>query len=448
MRLPLFFKIFLGFWLVTAAILGSWQLANQYFESHPVAAQQEPPKPGRPPHRLLLRLMYSLQNAPREELPQLIASVKDKADIDVYLIQANGEELLGQDVPAAAREAAQRLRGKRQRINERGPDGHLLAHEIYRRDTGPLKVVAQLPPPRHRVLGIIGRSPGLRLLLALLVSGIVCYALSRLVTRRLKALQGASRQLARGDLDTRLQVRDSGGDETDELARDFNSMASRLQERMDAQQRLLRDVSHELRSPLARLRVALALAQQRGEDNEQLARIEQEVERLEALIAQLLEDSRELQLDRHLDLVPLLQELCDDAGFEGRPAGKEVVFSSELETALVASGGDLLHSSFDNVLRNALAHTADDSRVDVTLWREGDRFVLRFEDEGPGVPEAELEQIFGEFYRTDSARSRDRGGYGMGLAIARRAIVRHGGSITARNSRRGLAVTVELPAGD
>ena len=97
---------------------------------------------------------------------------------------------------------------------------------------------------------------------------------------------------------------------------------------------------------------------------------------------------------------------------------------------------------------NVFYHTADDSRVDVTLWREGDRFVLRFEDEGPGVPEAELEQIFGEFYRTDSARSRDRGGYGMGLAIARRAIVRHGGSITARNSRRGLAVTVELPAGD
>ena len=151
---------------------------------------------------------------------------------------------------------------------------------------------------------------------------------------------------------------------------------------------------------------------------------------------------------RRLDLVPLLQELCDDAGFEGRPAGKEVAFSTRLEHAVVASGGDLLHSSFDNVLRNALAHTAQNSRVDVTLWQEQDRFVVRFEDEGPGVPDAELDRIFGEFYRTDSARSRDRGGYGMGLAIARRAIVRHGGTITARNSRRGLAVTVELPAGD
>ena len=185
MRLPLFFKIFLGFWLVTAAILGSWQLANQYFESNPVISERGKPQPGRPPHRLLIRLMYSLQNAPLEELPSLISAVQDKSGIEVYLLNPAGEDLLQRPVPAPIRDIASRLEGKRQHINGRSPQGQLLAHEIYRRDTGALRAVAQLPPPRHRVLGLLGQSLALRLLLALVVSGIVCYALSRLVTRSL-----------------------------------------------------------------------------------------------------------------------------------------------------------------------------------------------------------------------------------------------------------------------
>jgi two-component system sensor histidine kinase CpxA len=311
-----------------------------------------------------------------------------------------------------------------------------------------LRAVLVFPPDGHGLLGALGRLLWLRIALAILVSGIICFGLSRLMTNRLKALQLASRRLANGELDTRLQVRDRGGDETDELARDFNSMAQQLQERIQAQKRLLGDVSHELRSPLARLRIALALAQRdSAKSAEYLQRIEREAERLEELIAQLLAtQAGEIHLDTHIDLVPLLRHLCADAGFEGEAQGVQVTFTAAIEQAIVASSGDLLHKSFENILRNAVDHTSDNSCVTVSLQRSEGGFRIAIEDRGPGVPPAELDKIFGEFYRVDTARTRERGGYGLGLAIARRAILRHGGVMEAVNTGSGLVITVSLPA--
>jgi two-component system sensor histidine kinase CpxA len=267
------------------------------------------------------------------------------------------------------------------------------------------------------------------------------------MSKRIRRLQLASRRLATGDLDTRLQVRRWGLDETDELARDFNSMAQQLQERVEAQKRLLADVSHELRSPLARLRIALALAQEHPDGSPAyLQRIERETERLEELIGQLLASQAEgIELSDHIDLVSLLQQLCSDANFEGAPKGRQVLLIHSLPEAIVASSGDLLQKSFENILRNALSHTADNSTVTVTLDRVGDRYRVRVADQGGGVAESELEKIFEAFYRADTARGRDTGGHGLGLAIARRAIARHGGDIRAENTETGLAVTTTLP---
>lgn len=303
-------------------------------------------------------------------------------------------------------------------------------------------------PPRHNLLGLLGSYLWLRIGFAILISGLVCYGLSRLLTRRLKQLQLASRQLAMGDLDARLQVRESGGDETDELGRDFNSMAQQLQ--IEDQKRLLADVSHELRSPLARLRIALALAQESsGKSPENLQRIERETERLEELIGQLLaSQAGALELDTHIDLVPLLRQLCSDANFEGAARGKSVELSHSIDPALVASSGDLLHKSLENILRNALNHSGANSTVRVTLDWHTQHYRIRVEGQGGGVPEQDLARIFDPFYRTDSARSRETGGHGLGLAIARRAISRHGGQILAENSGRGLIVTVLLPTSD
>ena len=216
---------------------------------------------------------------------------------------------------------------------------------------------------------------------------------------------------------------------------------------MREQKQLLSDVSHELRSPLARMRVALALAM---EDEhlrlDLLARMDNETVRLEDLIAQLLStQENSLPLDKHVDLVALLYQLCDDARFEGNQTAKKVTLSTGLAEAIVASSGDLLHKSFENIIRNALQHTPEESEVRVQVIDTAGSYEVSIEDCGPGVKEQDLQRIFDEFYRVDSARSRDAGGYGLGLSIAHRAIVQHGGALTAENTRKGLKVIARIP---
>ena len=446
LRGNLFIKIFIGFWLVTLAILGSWMLTNQYFDSRPGSEHARHDRTG-PPHRFMLRLIYEMQNLDDAELRAMLERTREQHQLDIYLLDRQGSDLFERPVPERVERLADKLRGGRRRAFHRGPGEYMLAHTVYRQNRGLMRAVFLFPPPRHGLLGALGSNLWLRIALAVIVSGLICFLLSRLMTTRLKALQQASRRLANGELDTRLQVRDQGGDETDELARDFNSMAQQLQERIQAQKRLLGDVSHELRSPLARLRIALALAQDDSANSmDYLLRIEHEAERLEELIGQLLAtQSQSMHLDSHIDLVSLLQQLCADANVEGEQQGTQVVFDPSLEQAIVASCGDLLHKSFENILRNAVIHTPADSRVQVTLQQSGDQYRVRIEDRGTGVPAAELERIFGEFYRVDTARTREAGGYGLGLAIAQRAVRGHGGRIEAENTGSGLAITVLLP---
>jgi signal transduction histidine kinase len=446
LRGNLFTRIFIGFWLATITILASWMVTSHYFDAAPdrIAAAQPPPGP---PQRFVLRTIYDLQTLGEAEIRSLVARVKSEQRVDIFLLDRQGQDILGREVPADVQRVAAELRGARRRAFLNTADRQLLAHDIYRRERGVLRAVFVFQPPAHNLLGILGSNLWLRIGLAVGISGLVCLALSRVMTRRLKELQQASRQLATGDLDTRLQVRDRGGDETDELARDFNSMAEQLQERIKAQKRLLADVSHELRSPLARLRIALALAQENPEKTaDYLQRIERETERLEALIGQLLAtQANDTKLDSQVDLVPLLQELCLDATFEGTANGKQVVLEHHLTSAPVASSGDLLYRSFDNILRNALSHTRPNTGISVQLEEDQAGYRISVSDHGGGVPAEELGKIFEPFYRIDTARTRDSGGLGLGLAIARRAITRHGGRIWAENTDSGLAVIVVLP---
>jgi two-component system sensor histidine kinase CpxA len=451
LRGNLFVKIFIGFWLVTTAILVSWMLSSHYFDSRAGDAGGEVrPQIQRhagPPHRFVLRTLDYFQHMSDEELGKMIAENRRQHGIDVFLIRRDGSELFGLEVPPDVSRMAASLAGGKRRAAAESRGKHLLAHRVYRENEGLLRAVFVFPRPARGLVRALGEHLWLRIALAVAISGLVCFALSRLMTNRLKELGQASRRLAEGDLDTRLAVRDHGGDETDELARDFNTMAAQLQERIDAQKRLLGDVSHELRSPLARLRVALALAEDDPDNlRSHLQRIERETERLDELIDQLLSTrAGEISLDTHIDLVALLQQLCADAGFEGEAGGVRVLFNTELEQAVIPSSGDLLHKSFENILRNALAHTVPGTEITVELQPEDNEFLVSVEDQGPGVPAEELERIFGEFYRVDTARSRESGGYGLGLAIARRAILRHGGRIGADNTGNGLRVTVSLP---
>lgn len=447
MRGSIFIKMFAGFWIVSVVVLGSWMLTNQYFDDRPEARHSGHQGPGESPHRAVLRLIYSLQNAPTQELPSILKKARDKHGVEVFLLDPSGSELLGRKPPQEVLSLAAELQGSQRRVFRRSEKQPMAAHKIYRPEVGLLRAVIVFPPLGHQVLGILSENLWLRLLLAMVISGLACYGLSRLMTNRLRDLQLASRKLANGELDTRLEVRERGGDETDELSRDFNTMAEQLQQRILAQKRLLGDVSHELRSPLARLRIALALAQENPQQQSgYLARIEQETERLEELIGQLLSTQQDrLEFDKHIDLVSLLQQLCADASFEGKSTEKQVRLTTTLRQAIVASTGDLLHKSFDNIIRNALRHTQAKSCVDVSISRCEGGYRVCIEDRGPGVPEAQLGKLFDEFYRVDTARTREDGGHGLGLAIARRAVQSHGGSVDARNTGNGLLVSVTLP---
>ncbi len=445
LRGNLFVKVFVGFWLVTLIILGSWLLSARYFDSQPNRPSIS--GPAAPPKQFMLRLFYELQNVSDGELPGLLQRTKKQHSIDIFLLKADGNDLYDRALLPGVLRVAQQLGRGRRRASIETPRGLMFGHTLYRETQGRLRAVVVFQAGKRPLLALLNKSMGLRLFLAVLLSGLVCYALSRALTNRIKALQHAASQLARGKLDTRIDVRDSGGDETDQLARDFNSMAVQLDEKIRSQKRLLSDVSHELRSPLARLRIALALVERDpGNGQQYMQRIELETGRLEALIAQLLSSqSEEFSAEVYIDLVSLLVELCADATFEGKSEGVQVKFSTQLTQAVIPSHGELLKRCFENILRNALKYTPENTVVEASLERRGESYIICIEDQGPGVEESALHNIFEEFYRADDARLRETGGYGLGLAIARRAILHHKGEIRAVNTARGLAVTVTFP---
>lgn len=319
---------------------------------------------------------------------------------------------------------------------------------VFTDDGRRLHWVAVVPPPPG---GLVRRlDTALLLAIGIVVVSVIAWLIGRRITQPLATLQDASRALAIGQLDARVPASTSArGDEIGALARDFNHMAERLQRLLDAQRQLLSDISHELRSPLARLRIATELARNSNAPA-QFDRIEQEAGRLEDLIAQLLLIARLEHLDTPLNteliaLDEVLEMIGDDARFEAE--AHDVQVQLQLETGLRVRGqSQLLHSAIENVVRNAVRHTADHSTVSIVLQKAGESAVLSIDDHGPGIPEAQIEAVFEPFVRVSQARERTSGGYGLGLAIARRVIDASGGRISAQNrSDGGLRVQIELP---
>jgi two-component system OmpR family sensor kinase len=226
-------------------------------------------------------------------------------------------------------------------------------------------------------------------------------------------------------------------------------MAQQLQTLVSAQARLLHDLSHELRSPLARLHAAAGLLRQDPENlPRSLDRIEQETDRLDALVGEVLDLARleggtSPAPTARLDLAELVSHIVEDARFEAQASGREVSFHSR-DAAIVSGRADLLHRAIENVVRNAVKYTPAGTQVDVELRATARSASLTVADRGPGVSEHELVRIFEPYYQTNSERRAD--GFGLGLAIAQRAIHLHGGSIRAANqSAGGLRVEIELP---
>ncbi|MBI4854521.1 MAG: HAMP domain-containing protein [Acidobacteria bacterium] len=295
----------------------------------------------------------------------------------------------------------------------------------------------------------------LRSLLALSAIGLVCYFLSRYLTSPIIKLSLATREFANGNWQARVgKSLGSRRDELTELATDFDDMAEKICSLIDSQKRLISDVSHELRSPLARLNVALSLARKRSGEKafSALDRIELESERLNDLIEQILTLAR-LESDKTLSFTPinlteLVKEVAEDASFEAQ--SKECNVVTQLKEVSIIADKNLIHSTVDNILRNAIRHTKENSIVQVSLgYEEGfgrKQAIIEVQDQGEGVPESDLTEIFKPFYRVDYARERDKGGSGLGLAIVAQAVKLHKGKVTAKNlASGGLKISISLP---
>jgi signal transduction histidine kinase len=286
---------------------------------------------------------------------------------------------------------------------------------------------------------------------ALLAAAAAAYLLARYLIRPVAHLRYGLSALASGRFEVRIGDRLHGRqDEVAALVHDFDSSAARLEQLHKAQQRLFHDVSHELRSPLSRLQAAIGVLQQNPAKLDAATnRMVHEIERIDALIGEILtlarltdraSDRLELQT---VDVVDLLHDIVSDAEFEGQSRKVRVTYDGE-ESFVATVNGELIYRAIENVIRNALRYAPDSSTVTVEARRAGGRMRICVTDGGPGVAVADLERIFLPFSRGDG--SGQAGGHGLGLAIAREAVLRHGGRVSAELAANGgLCVTLEIP---
>lgn len=446
----LFLKIFLSFWLATAlflvlAILTTVAMRPTRQISSVEALQS----------KFLTEAVDAYQSGGADKLRDYLHTLRDTQHVRAVLFDESGP-LVGHIVPAWFTETA-----KGQRSTADSIWGRMSPHfEMLKASTDSnghrYVLVIELPPGQNALFGP-GGVPGLGILIAVLSSGLVCYFLSRFLTSPILRLRRAAQKLAGGDLSARAGgTALRGKDEMTQLVRDFDLMAEQIEKLINAQSRLLKDISHELRSPLARLAVALELARQRTgpEAHSVLERIELESNRMNELIGSLTTIARLESGNTSIRKVPvhleeILEEIARDAAFEAQ--GRNCQVQAEVLDELPVLGDPtLLHSAIENVVRNATRYTLDGTTVTIRAEKvsgwEGPEASIRVSDCGQGVPEADLEKIFRPFYRIDDARVRSTGGVGLGLAITDQAVRLHGGSVKASNLKEGgLMVEIRLP---
>ncbi|MFI5104644.1 MAG: ATP-binding protein [Terriglobales bacterium] len=443
----LFLKIFLYFWLAAAAMIGSQNVIYWFTVSND-------PNPERRRGAFGEALNLYAESAVQvydSEGPKAFDEYADRsrkeAGSEIDLFDADGRPLTPPNSDESSSVAAE-IHATHEHVSHMTNLGRLTWGRSVVAPSGKTFIfVTRLRQP-YQPRGV----PLLGIAIAILAAGGISYLLAWYLTSPIKKLRTTVRAFAEGDLEAR--VSPALGNRQDELAdlgREFDHMGERIAALISSQTRLLADISHELRSPLARLTVALELARKNtnGKRDAALDRIEQEAERVNQLVGQLLTITR---LESGAERVPpetvaldeIVEQVVDDANFEATAEHKQVT-ATQLQPCSLRGSMELLRSGVENVVRNAVRYTAENTAVEVTLRVRMGTAVLTVRDHGPGVPESELQHIFEPFYRVSEARERSSGGVGLGLSIADRTVKLHGGSVRAENLADGLLVTIELP---
>ena len=441
-------RIFLGFWLTLVAIIGvTVGLVVGLVSRSPVAGE---------PAAFVQGAALALAQGGRDGLRTWLAGPGQRLPyFFVYVLDDAGRDLLGRTLVEPVRRwprlGSWPLPG--------APGVTYTAGSPMPTLTGPDGArysIVTLPPPwsPFRALArpqVMATVVAIALSLTALISAILALSL----TRPIRILKRHTEEFRDGDFGHRIPAAAlDRRDEIGDLGRSFSSMTTRIQELLTARERLLRDVSHELRSPLARMKMALALARQPGADPAlQIARIETDTQRMDDIIGQILALSRldapELELDAvMLDLVELVDRIAVDAAFEAKAIGRTLVWDAPDRPVPVTANAHWLGSAIENAVRNAVRYGPPGKPVEIELKVATDRTSVHIRDHGAGVPETELARIFEPFYRTTVAQQREPGGEGLGLAITERVMRLHGGTAAARNAAGGgLLVELTIPSG-
>jgi signal transduction histidine kinase len=307
-------------------------------------------------------------------------------------------------------------------------------------------LVMKVEIPRPPIpFGVDWKTRTIRISAIILTSAFLCYWLAKYLVKPVLSLQNATKLLAEGNLQTRCEIKRR--DELGNLGKDFNEMAERIEQLIQSQKNLNRDISHELRSPLARVNVALELAKNTENNSQFLDRIEKESNLLNEMISNILTlaklETNTANFQKHeVNLSKLIVNVVDDAKFEANSKGKSVEILQN-DNCKVFGNERLLRSAIENILRNAVRYTKD--KVEISLQTTENQAVIKIRDYGEGIPESELKEIFRPFHRISEARERKSGGIGLGLAITEQAVHAHAGKVSARNTENGLEVEIKLP---
>lgn len=434
----MFWKLFFALWLsiMAFAVVVSW-INQSVILRNSVEAPADTFKDNL--DRFRNKLVRDLRRGGEPEVRKTLQGLPRGLRNHVFVLDPGGRELLD--------------RGKMVKRHKQGR-ALTLTEKMRDSDGNAYTLISVGRSPPRPLLAPGPQGVGMRLGVAAVISALVSLLLARYLAAPLGHLSRASRQLATGDLSVRVgAVLDQRRDEFGQLALDLDEMAGRLQELQQANRRLLRDVSHELRSPLARLSVALEIARNKDENlvADELDRIELESRRLENLIDEVLSLLRESSGGQELnitsfDLAELLQDLVETVNYEIGEDREQIEL--ELTSPLFLNADrELLWRVFENLLRNALIHSGEAGGIRLFTDQVTDEEIhVHVVDSGPGIAQNQIGRIFEPFYRVDEARNRKSGGHGLGLAIAASAVRRHGGKISASNHEGGgLEVLVVLP---
>lgn len=438
----MFIRFFAGIWIILLLVAAIVWASSAFFTEAPRNYGSFERGPGA--ERAISTALNVARWGGEEALIRWLRDSEVNKRPEVFVLDSEGKEISGRRLPAKISEKLAEADAQEGVHTFHGHGRRMRALSGYRF----FAVRTDIPPSPLKLA--MWRTPlwGWALL-ALLVSVAVAGGVAWSYTRPIKKLQWAMQKASQGVFDVRISKEvGHANDEIGELAKQFDSMAERIHGLFERQKRLFHDVSHELRSPLARISVAVELAEKSPEkSHEFLRRIEGDVQVLNAMVDELLtyarlDENAVIHFER-TDLVPLLEAITDDADFEGSANGTHVTLQAP-ESIMMNMHVDSLLRAVENLVRNALRYSGPKQMVSVIAKEENEHVIITVTDSGPGMNPEELEKIFEPFVRGKNQPT--GGGFGLGLAIAKRAVQRHGGTLTAQNVEpHGLCMRIDIP---